>query len=136
MSRGERPQQYRCESFASNPKAEVCLHQPFLQEGYRKKQFINNWAGVWGSSTPEPAEQSAANNSLSGVSEKAKGGKNAEFSSLSPYKRIRRSWRIICPLSKCGFGVEFLNSRANVSSPLGNGAGYSSGSAGGGRGES
>lgn len=38
------PQRYHSESFASNPKAEICLHQPFLKECYIKNQFINNWA--------------------------------------------------------------------------------------------
>lgn len=28
----------------SNPKAETCLHLPFLQECYRKNQLINNEA--------------------------------------------------------------------------------------------
>lgn len=28
----------------SNPKAETCLHPPFLQECYRKNQLINNEA--------------------------------------------------------------------------------------------
>jgi len=98
------PQQYHSESLVSHPKAEICLHQPFLKDCYIKNQFINNWARAW----KVHKHQSPLSNLLQiihycGVLLRANKKKSTTQKS-SPYHLLNVLSRgIICPLRKTYF---------------------------------